>query len=136
MMGMARSLHAMGYNCIAFNCRGVGDSTGRATLRGAPSIHPDPTDGISGQKEVQDVLSVADWMYRELNQNIIIIGSSAGAPIAGSAVPERSYIHAFVAIGYTFGRLASLLFGSHFKGNPFFPILLRQLHLCCSNPLI
>jgi len=101
MMGMGRRLHALGYNCVVFNCRGVGRSLGTATL--------------TGRKEVQDVLSVVEWIHRHLKQNIIVIGSSAGAPIAGSTVRERPYIHGFIAIGYTFGRLCSILFGSHYK---------------------
>ena len=37
MMGMAQRLHEHGYNCVAFNFRGVGRSTGRATLTGTSS---------------------------------------------------------------------------------------------------
>jgi uncharacterized protein len=38
----------------------------------------------------------------------------AGAPIAGSAVPALPCIKAYVGIGYTFGWLASWLFGRHY----------------------
>ena len=38
-----------------------------------------------------------------------------GAPIAGSAVDKALGVVAYVALGYPFGRLASILFGRHNK---------------------
>ena len=61
---------------------------------------------------------------------IVLFGSSAGAPIAGTAMARllkqrkdvkaegdrrRAMVSAYVAVGYTFGKFASLGFGRHFS---------------------
>ena len=64
---------------------------------------------------------------------IVLLGSSAGAPMAGSAMAQilkhhprkeqqttgarntNAIISAFIAVGYTFGKFASLGFGRHFS---------------------
>ena len=44
----------------------------------------------------------------------MLVGSSAGAAIAGTALDSVPSARAYVGIGYTFGRLSSWVFGSHY----------------------
>merc|ERR1712130_550166 len=91
------------YTSITFDMRGVGNSFGSSTW--------------SGYDEVRDVLSVVDWIKLNIASPIIIIGSSAGAPIAGSAFGHIDYHHIVggVFIGYPFGFFSSLIFGKHYN---------------------
>eukprot|EP00293_Proteomonas_sulcata_P000892 CAMPEP_0184326888 /NCGR_PEP_ID=MMETSP1049-20130417/142805_1 /TAXON_ID=77928 /ORGANISM="Proteomonas sulcata, Strain CCMP704" /LENGTH=144 /DNA_ID=CAMNT_0026649115 /DNA_START=356 /DNA_END=790 /DNA_ORIENTATION=+ len=70
---------------------------------------------LTGANEVKDVEAVCEWTHQKLNQDLVVLGSSAGAPIAGSAVESFSFIKAYVGIGYVFGWWASIIFGSHYK---------------------
>ena len=90
------------YTAITFDLRGVGNSFGSSTW--------------SGHNEVKDVLAVADWIKLNLAKPIIVIGSSAGAPIAGAAFGHTDYPHIIggVFIGYPFGFFSSFLFGKHY----------------------
>ncbi|CDP14447.1 unnamed protein product [Coffea canephora] len=76
--------------------RGVGRSTGKSSL--------------TGFKEINNVVAVCRWASQNLS-----MGSSAGAPIAGSAVDKVEQVVGYVSIGYPFGFMASILFGRHHK---------------------
>ena len=76
--------------------------------------------------EVQQIIDVVHWVSDRygIDHNIILLGSSAGAPMAGSAMAQlqhqqqqndRNVISASIFVGYTFGRLASLAFYTHFS---------------------
>ncbi|CBZ56129.1 hypothetical protein NCLIV_065550 [Neospora caninum Liverpool] len=100
--GKARILAARGIPSITFNLRGAGASGGRATF--------------TGSSEVNDTVAVCEWAKKSLGAtNIFLIGTSAGAPISGSAVPLVPEVKGWVGIGYTFGFFASLLFSRHFQ---------------------
>ncbi|KAL1554599.1 hypothetical protein AAHA92_15144 [Salvia divinorum] len=102
MKGMASALASRGVTALTFNMRGVGNSTGRASL--------------TGFAEVEDVVSVCKWTCQNLSaRRILLIGSSAGAPIAGSAVDKVEEVIGYVSLGYPFGLTASILFGRHHK---------------------
>ncbi|XP_016499926.1 uncharacterized protein LOC107818428 isoform X1 [Nicotiana tabacum] len=102
LRGIANGLSRKGYKAVTFDMRGVGRSTGK------PSIF--------GFKEIKDVVAVCKWSLENLSVNkILLVGSSAGAPIAGSAVNQVEQIVGYVSIGYPFGLLASILFGQHHK---------------------
>nr|GMC86132.1 putative alpha/Beta hydrolase [Ipomoea batatas] len=102
MKGMARGLADRGLTAITFDTRGAGRSTGRASL--------------TGSAEVNDVVSVCKWATSNLSANrIVLVGSSAGAAIAGSAVDKVEEVVGYVSLGYTFGFTASILFGGHQK---------------------
>nr|GMC79410.1 uncharacterized protein LOC109150750 isoform X1 [Ipomoea batatas] len=102
MKGMARALADRGLTAITFDTRGAGRSTGRASL--------------TGSAEVNDVVSVCKWATSNLSANrIVLVGSSAGAAIAGSAVDKVEEVVGYVSLGYTFGFTASILFGGHQK---------------------
>ncbi|GMH11501.1 hypothetical protein Nepgr_013342 [Nepenthes gracilis] len=102
LRGIAAGLANNGYMAVTFDMRGVGRSTGRPSL--------------TGFAEVNDVISVCKWVCENLSVNrIVLVGSSAGAPIAGSAVDQVEQVIGFVSIGYPFGLMASILFGRHHK---------------------
>ncbi|XP_051148479.1 uncharacterized protein LOC127263480 [Andrographis paniculata] len=103
MKGIAMGLAARGFTSLTFNMRGVGNSTGRSSL--------------TGSSEVEDVVAVCQWASRHLpTSRILLVGSSAGAAIAGSAVDEVEEVVGYVGIGYPFGWTASILLGRHQKG--------------------
>lgn len=102
LKGIASSLALHGYTAVTFDMRGVGKSTGRPSL--------------TGFTEIKDVVTVSNWVSHSLSRDkILLIGSSAGAPIAGSAVDQIQQVIAYVSIGYPFGITASILFGRHHK---------------------
>ena len=90
-----------GIECLTFDLRGVGQSTGSSTYRGTA--------------EIEDVLSACNFVIsRSPTRPIILIGSSAGASIAGSAFNRVPGAIAYIGIGYTFGWMSRLIFGHHF----------------------
>ncbi|KAI3806481.1 hypothetical protein L1987_22388 [Smallanthus sonchifolius] len=101
MKGIARNLAEQGVAAVTFDMRGVGKSTGRPSL--------------TGFSEVSDVIAVCKWTSQNLSNRILLVGSSAGAPIAGSAVDQVDEVVGYVSLGYPFGWTASILFGRHHK---------------------
>jgi hypothetical protein len=70
---------------------------------------------LSGHKaEIAQVRAVCDWATQKFSARLLLLGSSAGAPVAGSALDCTDAV-GLVAIGYTFGKVAALGFRSHFK---------------------
>ncbi|CAI5495336.1 unnamed protein product [Closterium sp. Naga37s-1] len=153
--GLAEYLCLRGFNVVTFDLRGAGKSTGHASFTGEP--------------EVADVMAVCRWASEKYGQRILLVGSSAGdptagsalptlpaggpirghrlplaltptlislpsspsffpslrllsnllsptagAPIAGSALPHCPQVDLYVGVGYTFGFFSSLVFGSHY----------------------
>ncbi|KAF4678336.1 hypothetical protein FOL47_000065 [Perkinsus chesapeaki] len=91
-------------NCVTFDTRGVGASTGSSTL--------------TGHAEVEDVVAVAKYVQEYLapkgsKAQFVLLGSSAGAAIAGSAAPLIDNCVAAIYVGYTFGFMSRILFGKH-----------------------
>ncbi|XP_015070012.1 uncharacterized protein LOC107014561 isoform X2 [Solanum pennellii] len=102
MRGIAKGLSSRGVVAVTFDTRGAGKSSGRASL--------------TGSAEINDVISVCKWVHTNFTTNtIILIGSSAGAAIAGSAVDKVEQVVGYVSVGYPFGFTASILFGRHQK---------------------
>ncbi|WCJ36987.1 alpha/beta-Hydrolases superfamily protein [Euphorbia peplus] len=102
LRGIALSMAEKGYRAVTFDMRGAGRSSGRASL--------------TGFAEVKDVIAVCKWVCDNLAAHrILLVGSSAGAPIAGSAVDEIKEVVGYVSLGYPFGLTASILFGRHHK---------------------
>ncbi|XP_050367564.1 uncharacterized protein LOC126785925 isoform X2 [Argentina anserina] len=102
LRGIAAGLAEKGFEAVTFDMRGVGRSTGKASL--------------TGFAEIKDVIAVCKWVSENLATNrILLVGSSAGAPIAGSAVDQIEQVVGYVSLGYPFGMTASILFGRHHK---------------------
>lgn len=102
LRGIAAGLADKGYKAATFDMRGVGRSTGKAS--------------ITGFAEIKDVIAVCNWVSENPSTSrILLVGSSAGAPIAGSAVDQVEQVVGYVSIGYPFGITASILFGRHHK---------------------
>ena len=78
-------------------CRGAGQSTGSSTY--------------TNYAELEDVKAVLDYAIAETTSNIIVVGSSAGAPLAGAVLDYSDRIVGGVFIGYVWGWWASWLFG-------------------------
>lgn len=65
LKGIASGLAEKGYQAVTFDMRGVGRSTGRASL--------------TGFAEVNDVVAVCNWVSQNLSSDkILLVGSSAG----------------------------------------------------------
>ena len=65
MKGIARGLSNRGFLSVTFDMRGVGRSTGRASL--------------TGSSEIRDIIAVCKWVCQNLAANrILLVGSSAG----------------------------------------------------------
>ncbi|CAK9328052.1 unnamed protein product [Citrullus colocynthis] len=102
LRGMAAGLAERGYRAVTFDMRGAGKSSGRASL--------------TGFAEIKDVIAVCKWVCENLSvRRILLVGSSAGAPIAGSSVDLIDQVVGYVSLGYPFGLTASILFGRHHK---------------------
>ncbi|KAJ0961699.1 hypothetical protein J5N97_000018 [Dioscorea zingiberensis] len=100
LRGIAMGVAERGFTALTFDMRGAGRSSGRASL--------------TGFAEIQDVIGVCKWVVENLKPDgIVLVGSSAGAPIAGSAVDKIDQVVAYVSLGYPFGWTASILFGRH-----------------------
>ena len=102
MRGIARSfaLHH-GVTACTLNLRGVGGSSGMPSL--------------TGSSEVADVAAVGAWLQEAGFTHILLVCSSAGGPIGGSALDRVPAFTGYVALGYVFGWCASILFGGHFR---------------------
>lgn len=90
-----------GLECLTFDLRGVGNSAGSATY--------------TCVAEIQDAIGACAWVSTNLKKSCVLVGSSAGAAIAGSALDKVGTCVGYIGIGYTFGKVAGLVFGSHFQ---------------------
>ncbi|XP_062171664.1 uncharacterized protein LOC133877396 isoform X2 [Alnus glutinosa] len=100
LKGIAAGLAEKGYRAVTFDMRGAGKSSGRASL--------------TGFAEIKDVIAVCQYVCENLSvDRILLVGSSAGAPISGSAVDHIEQVVGYVSLGYPFGMTASILFGRH-----------------------
>ncbi|XP_055801303.1 uncharacterized protein LOC129870516 [Solanum dulcamara] len=100
--GIAKGLASRGVIAVTFDTRGAGKSSGRASL--------------TRSSKINDVISVCKWVHTNFSTNrIVLIGSSAGAAIAGSAVDQVEQVVGYVSLEYPFGFTASILFGRHQK---------------------
>lgn len=98
-VGVCKALAAAGLRAISFDLRSS------SLVWGVLSNH---------RSEVDQVVDVADWAARKFGGRVILFGSSAGSPQAGSALDKHDSIAGLACVGYTFGTLASIGFGRHF----------------------
>lgn len=98
-VGMAEMLAGKGIRTITFNLRASSMVWGVL---------------VNHRAEVAQVSSICQWAADRFGGEIILFGSSAGAPMAGSVLPRLDVVTKFVAVGYTWGWFASVGFGRHF----------------------
>ncbi|KAF8395908.1 hypothetical protein HHK36_019863 [Tetracentron sinense] len=102
LKGIAVGLAERGHKAVTFDMRGVGRSTGWPSL--------------TGSSEIRDVVAVCKWVCENMSTHrILLVGSSAGVPISGSAVDKIKQVVGYISLGYPFGLMASILFGRHHK---------------------
>ena len=99
-IGIARALAAAGHRAVTFNMRSS------SMVWGVLSNH------ASEVRQVTDVCK--HYLDAFPGSKVLLFGSSAGAPQAGSALDECDGIVGMAAVGYTFGWLSSIAFGRHF----------------------
>lgn len=86
MEGMAKQATSKGYNAITFDLRGSGSSSGTCTF--------------TNYEELNDVKAVVDYVQNNYSNDILVIGSSAGAPLAGAILDYSDRIKGGILIGY------------------------------------
>jgi uncharacterized protein len=90
------------WSAVTFDFRGVGNSTGSSTW--------------TCSDEVEDVEALCKFLVKSKGvEKIFIVGSSAGASVAGSALDSCPQIAAGCFIAYTYGYLSSILFSGHYQ---------------------
>jgi uncharacterized protein len=97
MEGMARRVASSGCEGWTFDLRGAGSSTGRSSWTNKDELH--------------DLLSVINHALETTTKSIFLVGSSAGAPLAGAALDHSDRVIGGLFIGYVWGFWASILFG-------------------------
>lgn len=109
-IGIADKMSTKGWRVITF------------TLKSAPLYLGGAIGGILFRHyhEVNHITEVVEWAFEQYNTKMVLLGSSAGAPFAGSAMAkiqqrQKTKIAAYIAVGYTFGNFAKLGFGRHFS---------------------
>jgi len=98
-IGLAQAFAAAGIRSLSFNLRSS------SMVWGVLSNH---------RSEVDQIVDVCEWAQQKFGSNILLLGSSAGAPQAGSALDKHASVIGLACVGYTFGGLASVGFGRHF----------------------
>lgn len=67
-------------------------------------------------REVRQIVDVCDWARATWPESrVMLFGSSAGSPQAGSAMAQSEHILGMAAVGYTWGWLAGIAFSRHFN---------------------
>lgn len=91
MGGVARHFAQNGFLVMRLNFRGVGGSSGTASVRA--------TGG-----EVADLLSAADYLHEAMGASqVFLVGYSTGAAVSASAIDQRSFLMGMAAIAFPFG---------------------------------
>lgn len=102
-----------------FNCAGVAREFAAAGLR-ALSFDLRSSSMVWGvlsnhSSEVNQVVDVCEWAAKTFGGQVLLFGSSAGSPQAGSALDQCESVVGLACVGYTWGWLSSVAFGRHFS---------------------
>ena len=91
------------HSVIKFNFRGVGKSTGSASL--------------SGMSEREDVTGIYNYLFALENppKKCIVIGYSFGSIVACTMTEQLEHCVGFIAISYPLGWLSWFLFWGHYS---------------------
>lgn len=98
-VGIARTLASKGVRTITFNLHAS------SMVWGILANH---------RAEVAQVTAVCKWASTRFGGEIVLFGSSAGAPMAGTVLARLDVVSRMCAVGYTWGWLSSIAFGRHF----------------------
>lgn len=118
-IGLARELSKRGAIALSFDMRSSSMVWGVLTKHAA---------------EASQLLAVCEWARDRWSKELVLLGSSAGAPIAGTVLPKLEAVSRFVAVGYPWGWLSSIGFGRHYNAlRACAKVRLRQLspHASC-----
>jgi alpha/beta superfamily hydrolase len=96
MEGLARNMASLNYNSITFDLRGVGKSSGKSSW--------------TNFTEVSDLKTVIDYVIKTYDKKILLVGSSAGAPIIGYTLDYSPQIIGGTFIGMVWGFWVSMVF--------------------------
>lgn len=99
-VGICKQLAEKGYRALSFNLKSS------SMIWGVLSNHG---------SEVRQIQDVCEWATEQFGTKILLFGSSAGAPQAGSALDLCDAVVGAVVVGYTFGWFAAIGFGRHFS---------------------
>jgi len=103
MEGVAHELTRKGFHALTFNLRGIGKSSGWSTFRGFSEIK----DVVAACKYAKEILK---W------PRLLLLGTSAGGPIAGSALQRLGdIVDGYIAVAYVCGNITNLCFGGHIE---------------------
>jgi alpha/beta superfamily hydrolase len=101
------------------NTRGIAQSLAQSGLRALTFqlLSCSAAWGIlsAHSAEVTQVTAVARWAASTFGDPVVLLGSSAGAPIAGTALASLPDAIGYIAISYTWGGVAMLAFGRHYR---------------------
>jgi alpha/beta superfamily hydrolase len=122
-VGIAKELSAKGVRTLTFNLRAS------SAVWGVISNH---------RSEVAQVEAICTWASQRWGHEIILFGSSAGAPIAGTVLPKVEVVTRYIGVGYTWGWFAAIAFGRHFGSILASEKVKRRHHCslwhsCCSS---
>ncbi|KAK6164239.1 hypothetical protein DH2020_001103 [Rehmannia glutinosa] len=92
-MGVASGLANRGYKSVTFDMRGVGSSTGKASL--------------TGFNEIEDVIAVCKWASLNLSAHrILLVGSSA---VFGEQIQSRKLLISVNSLSVNKGLLSGAM---------------------------
>ena len=98
--GIARALSEAGVRAVSFEMSSSSMVWGVLTNHG---------------REVRQIIDVCHWVKETWPEgDVMLFGSSAGSPQAGSALAHTGGVVGLACVGYTWGWLSSLAFGRHF----------------------
>lgn len=102
-----------------WNCVGVAQELAKAGLRGL-TFNMNASSLVWGvvtnhSSEVKQIVDVCEWASKTFGGKVLLFGSSAGAPQAGSALDLCDSVVGYASVGYTFGWFAAIGFGRHFN---------------------
>lgn len=101
------------------NTRGIAQAFAKAGIR-ALSFEMSSSSMVWGVlsnhgREVRQLVDVCAWAKEMWPSNgVLLFGSSAGSPQAGTALAQSPHVVGCACVGYTWGWIAAIAFGRHF----------------------
>ena len=100
-LGVARTFAESGVRALSF------DMSSSSMVWGVLTNHG---------REVKQVTDLCNWAKEQWpTSDVLLFGSSAGSPQAGSVLDRCSHVVGIACVGYTWGALSSIAFGRHYS---------------------